>query len=67
MKLDELLQQIGEFGPYQKRVYILAAIPTIFCAAESLSVIFIFFFPEHRYSILFKQDFGYLCFFVSAF
>ena len=45
---DEILKEIGEFGAYQKRVYLLAAAPAILVAFETLSVIFIFFIPDHR-------------------
>ena len=51
MKLDDLLKQIGEFGPYQKRAFVVAALPSILVAAENLAVIFIFFFPDHRYCL----------------
>nr|KAG5711008.1 hypothetical protein BaRGS_013742 [Batillaria attramentaria] len=48
MKFDDVLRQIGEFGPYQKRVYFLATAPTMLCAMEALSVIFVFYIPDHR-------------------
>ena len=48
MKFDDVLREIGEFGPYQKRVYFFAAIPAILVAFETLSVIFIFNIPPHR-------------------
>ena len=50
MKFDDILVDIGEFGWYQKRVYCLAAAPTILVAFETLSVIFIFYIPDHRYA-----------------
>ncbi|KAK7108509.1 organic cation transporter protein-like isoform X2 [Littorina saxatilis] len=48
MKFDEVLTEIGEFGPYQKRVYFLATAPAILLAFETLSVVFIFNIPKHR-------------------
>ena len=48
MKFDDILTQIGEFGWYQRRVYCLAAFPAVLVAFETLSVIFIFFIPDHR-------------------
>ncbi|KAJ8315470.1 hypothetical protein KUTeg_007620 [Tegillarca granosa] len=41
MHFDDLLKQVGEFGPYQKRVYILLVLPTIFTAFQVMSPIFI--------------------------
>ena len=48
MKLDEVLREIGELGPYQKKVYLLTVLPAILVAAQALSVIFTFFIPPHR-------------------
>ncbi|KAK7485174.1 hypothetical protein BaRGS_00023584 [Batillaria attramentaria] len=48
MKFDDVLREIGQFGPYQKRVYFLAAFPTALLAFETLSVIFIFYRQPHR-------------------
>ncbi|KAK7497348.1 hypothetical protein BaRGS_00011392 [Batillaria attramentaria] len=49
MKFDDVLRQIGEFGPYQKRVFFFASLTGVFCAFEALSVIFIFYIPPHRF------------------
>ncbi|XP_070190982.1 organic cation transporter protein-like [Littorina saxatilis] len=51
MKFDDILEEIGEFGWYQRRVYLLAAAPSILIAFETLGVIFIFFIPDHRCAI----------------
>ncbi|XP_076466252.1 organic cation transporter protein-like [Babylonia areolata] len=51
MLFDHILQEIGEFGCYQKQVYVLATIPAMMIAFETMSVIFIFFIPDHRCSI----------------
>ncbi|KAK7485172.1 hypothetical protein BaRGS_00023582 [Batillaria attramentaria] len=51
MKFDDVLRQIGEFGPYQKRVYFFASIPSVLIAFEALNVIFTFYIPPHRCAI----------------
>jgi OCT family organic cation transporter-like MFS transporter 4/5 len=48
MKFDDVLKQIGEFGPYQKRIYLLAVIPAILVGFETFSVVIIFNIPYHR-------------------
>ena len=47
-KFDDLLREVGELGPYQKRVVGLVFLPAILIAFEALSVIFIFNIPNHR-------------------
>ncbi|KAL8595352.1 hypothetical protein ACOMHN_020105 [Nucella lapillus] len=51
MKFDEVLREIGELGPFQRRVYFLATFPTILAAAETMSMLFIFNIPPHRCAI----------------
>ena len=48
MKFDDVLKHIGEFGPYQRRVFFLTAIPSLLAAFEAVSVIFTFNIPDHR-------------------
>ncbi|GAB1605332.1 organic cation transporter protein-like [Argonauta hians] len=48
MKLDELLVNIGEFGPYQKRVNFLVCIPCISAAIQVVIAVFILAVPNHR-------------------
>lgn len=40
MDLDKVLEEIGEFGKYQKIKYFLLCIPVFFGAANSLSYVF---------------------------
>ena len=46
---DDILKQIGQFGRYQKRIYFLLFLPTIFCAMHKLAWVFLgksWFFRE---------------------
>lgn len=40
MDLDHVLEEIGEFGKYQKIKYYLLCLPVFFGAANSLSYVF---------------------------
>ncbi|CAG7822389.1 unnamed protein product [Allacma fusca] len=41
MKFDSVLPMIGEFGPYQRRIYALVCLPTICCAMHKLAWVFL--------------------------
>ena len=45
---DDVLQKIGQFGPYQQRIYFLLFLPTIFCAMHKLGWTFIGAKVDHR-------------------
>ncbi|KAH8237408.1 hypothetical protein KR038_011273, partial [Drosophila bunnanda] len=45
---DDILGQIGEFGPFQRRNYLLICIPVLFAAANSLSYVFTAGSPTYR-------------------
>ena len=45
---DDVLQQIGQFGPYQRRIYFLLFLPTIFCAMHKLAWVFLGAQVNHR-------------------
>ncbi|CAG5134163.1 unnamed protein product [Candidula unifasciata] len=51
MKFDDVLAEVGEFGPYQKRLYHLLCLVGINAAFQVLSVIFTLAIPEHRCAI----------------
>ncbi|XP_070190975.1 organic cation transporter protein-like isoform X2 [Littorina saxatilis] len=51
MKFDDVLREIGEFGWYQRRVYLLACLPIIFSSFETMSSVFILNIPAHRCAI----------------
>lgn len=40
MDFDDILEEIGEFGKYQKIKYYLLCLPVFFGAANSLSYVF---------------------------
>ncbi|XP_076033896.1 organic cation transporter protein-like isoform X2 [Oratosquilla oratoria] len=48
VNIDSILQVIGEFGPYQKKVYFLLCIPVIFVGAANLAYVFIAAEPNYR-------------------
>ena len=48
--VDELQIALGEFGPFQRKVYFLVIIPAVFCAWTTLSYVFIAATPSYRYS-----------------
>lgn len=47
MDMDAIFKVIGEFGPYQRRVYFLLCLPFIFVATSNLAYVFIGATPEH--------------------
>ncbi|SPP75659.1 organic cation transporter protein [Drosophila guanche] len=48
LDFDEILTQIGEFGRYQRRNYLLICLPVLFAAANSLSYVFTAGTPTYR-------------------
>ncbi|KAK7491562.1 hypothetical protein BaRGS_00017201, partial [Batillaria attramentaria] len=48
MKFDELVTILGEFGPYQKRVYFLLCLPAITGCMQTLVYVFTMGVPQHR-------------------
>ncbi|XP_048727164.2 organic cation transporter protein-like isoform X1 [Ostrea edulis] len=51
MKFDDVLLQLGEFGPYQKRLYFLLCIPAISVGCYMLNLVIILETPHHRCKI----------------
>ncbi|XP_045198044.2 organic cation transporter protein-like [Mercenaria mercenaria] len=51
MKFDEVLSDIGEFGTYQRRLYVLVCLPTINCGIFMLISVFLVGNPAHRCAI----------------
>ncbi|XP_064606001.1 organic cation transporter protein-like [Liolophura sinensis] len=51
MDFDEVFELLGEFGPYQKRIYFFLCVQVIACACQTFSVIFTGAIPHFRCSI----------------
>ncbi|KAK3097630.1 hypothetical protein FSP39_011541 [Pinctada imbricata] len=51
MKFDEVLIQLGEFGFYQKRLYLILCIPAISVGCYMMILVYIMHAPEHRCKI----------------
>ncbi|GFN93714.1 organic cation transporter protein [Plakobranchus ocellatus] len=48
MKFDDLITELGEFGPYQQRVYFIVCLVGISTALQTMAVVFIQATPDHR-------------------
>lgn len=48
MKFDDFLTNIGEFGTYQKKIYLLICIPVLSVGIQVVAAVFILAIPEHR-------------------
>ncbi|KAH8271495.1 hypothetical protein KR018_000953, partial [Drosophila ironensis] len=48
LDFDDILTQIGEFGRFQRRNYLLICLPVLFAAANSLSYVFTAGAPTYR-------------------
>ncbi|KAK3769800.1 hypothetical protein RRG08_046905 [Elysia crispata] len=48
MKFDDIIAHLGQFGPYQRRVYALICIPSIAIGMQTLSTVFTMAVPDHR-------------------
>ncbi|XP_050718793.1 organic cation transporter protein-like isoform X1 [Eriocheir sinensis] len=46
--IDAVFKEIGEFGPYQKRIFFLLCLPVIFVGAGNLAQVFIAASPKYR-------------------
>ncbi|XP_071114533.1 organic cation transporter protein-like [Haliotis cracherodii] len=51
MKFDDILIHVGEFGSYQRRMYVLVCIPAIFTAIQTMVPVFLLDIPKHRCAI----------------
>lgn len=48
MDFDEMLEELGEMGRFQKMTYALICLPVLFAAANSLSYVFTAGVPNYR-------------------
>ncbi|XP_060558966.1 organic cation transporter protein-like [Ruditapes philippinarum] len=51
MRLDDILEEIGGFGRYQKWIFFLTCIPNFFAGFYMLNPVFLLGVPDHRCSI----------------
>ncbi|XP_059486702.1 organic cation transporter protein [Neocloeon triangulifer] len=56
MAFDELLVHLGEFGRYQKRIYLLLCLPAISCALHKLAWVFLAAKAPHRCLMPFEHE-----------
>ncbi|XP_018796953.1 PREDICTED: organic cation transporter protein isoform X1 [Bactrocera latifrons] len=56
MDFDQILEEIGEFGRYQKTNYLLICLPVMFAAANSLSYVFTAGTPAYRRCLIPQCD-----------
>ncbi|KAK6169201.1 hypothetical protein SNE40_020297 [Patella caerulea] len=51
MKFDDVLEHLGEFGLYQKRLYLLVCIPGVANGLFVMVTVFMLAIPEHRCAV----------------
>ncbi|XP_048240248.1 organic cation transporter protein-like [Haliotis rufescens] len=51
MKYDDILKDLGEFGTYQKRLYVLLCIPMVSLGIQILITVFTLGVPDHRCAV----------------
>lgn len=51
MAYDDVILRMGEFGRYQRRVYLLLCLPAISCAFHKLAGVFLGAKIDSRYSL----------------
>lgn len=74
MKFDDILYHLGEFGRYQKRLYILLCLPAISVGGFMMGLVLTMETPKHRYflfslslSLSFELSFSYFSFSLLSF
>ncbi|CAL1546123.1 unnamed protein product [Lymnaea stagnalis] len=48
MHFDDVISELGEFGPYQKKIYFIVCIVILMLSFETFISVFILAIPEHR-------------------
>lgn len=58
MNYDDVLPYLsrGDFGKYQKRIYVLLCLPSILCAFHKLAGVFLLAVPDHRCPVAFDEE-----------
>ncbi|KAI8045773.1 organic cation transporter protein [Drosophila gunungcola] len=59
MGYDDVITHLGEFGPYQKRIYYLLCLPAIVCAFHKLAGVFLLAKPDFRCALPFENGSSY--------
>lgn len=49
LKFDDVIELLGGFGMYQKRLYLLVVIPAMWCAIMTIITVFTVGEQDHRY------------------
>ncbi|KAH8381366.1 hypothetical protein KR093_003477 [Drosophila rubida] len=55
MGYDDVITHLGEFGRYQKRIYLLLCLPAIVCAFHKLAGVFLLARPDYRCLLPFED------------
>nr|KAG5700422.1 hypothetical protein BaRGS_010335 [Batillaria attramentaria] len=53
---DDALRGLGDFGPYQRRVFFLMCLLASTCGIQTLMTVFTMATPDHRFSIVVTAD-----------
>ncbi|CAG9862203.1 unnamed protein product [Phyllotreta striolata] len=48
MSFDNVVSRLGEFGPYQRKIYFLLCLPAILCAFQKMGNVFLVAEPDYR-------------------
>ncbi|XP_033740880.1 organic cation transporter protein-like isoform X3 [Pecten maximus] len=56
MQFDTILKNVGEFGPYQKRVYFLLCLPVLCTAMYDIISVYLMYTPAHRCATISSGD-----------
>ncbi|XP_016981511.2 organic cation transporter protein [Drosophila rhopaloa] len=59
MGYDDVITHLGEFGPYQKRIYYLLCLPAIVCAFHKLAGVFLLAKPDFRCALPYENGSSY--------
>ncbi|XP_033166391.1 organic cation transporter protein [Drosophila mauritiana] len=59
MGYDDVITHLGEFGPYQKRIYYLLCLPAIVCAFHKLAGVFLLAKPDFRCALPYENGSAY--------
>lgn len=54
MKFDDILMKLGEFGFYQKRLYVLLCLPAISVGCFMMNLVFVMKTSDHRQVVILR-------------